>query len=73
MPLTAGLVVIFLAFCALMAAVLAFCLGERKRARAGVMPAGDDRRVALVLLAAIVAGAVLALATGYWVFYLQWA
>lgn len=75
--LTVSLIAVFLAFCLLMAGVLAFCLSERKRNRTGVPHTStsaerEDKRVAVVLFSAMIAGVVLALMTGYLVFYLQW-
>lgn len=97
MGLVASLLIVFLAFCLLMAGVLAFCLHERRKidglGNNGVRRAGaryapeetpiqeliasptdeaDDNRVAMVLFGTIVAGALLALITGYLVFFRAW-
>lgn len=75
--MTESLVVILLVFFAIMIAVLAFCLKERKRALAvhRVDPRSDrdvDNRIVVILFGAIIAGAVLALITAYVVFFRQW-
>jgi hypothetical protein len=74
--LEASLVLVFLAFCAIMGSVLMFCIRARKRAQAADMAQGsdaavasDDERILLVLFGAILAGAALALVTGYLVFF----
>ncbi|HEX9391749.1 MAG TPA: hypothetical protein VF928_10610 [Usitatibacteraceae bacterium] len=109
MGLGLSLLAIFLLFCLLMAAVLAFCLRERHRIDAtgtGAIdpspeqadPAGHpsppsppsslmslhspprkqadedaDQRVALAVFGAIFLGALLAVVTGYLVFFRDWA
>lgn len=93
MGLVASLLAVFLAFCLLMAGVLAFCLRERRKmdgignpaqvdpSTGDIRPhdhvvspndADDDSRVALVLFGSIIAGALLALITGYLVFFREW-
>jgi hypothetical protein len=96
--LVTGLLIVFFAFCLLMAGVLAFCLHERRKIdglgrdgyrRTGVRVApedtpikdltvsptdeADDNRVAMVLFGTIVIGALLALITGYLVFFRTWS
>ena len=75
--LSLSLVLVFGFFCLIMAAVLALCLRERKRAMAnrGIDAKRDeqaDNRVAKALFGAIIVGALLALITAYLVFFRQW-
>ena len=75
--LSLSLVLVFGLFCLIMAAVLALCLRERKRAMAnrGIDAKRDeqaDNRVAKALFGAIIVGALLALITAYLVFFRQW-
>ncbi len=71
---------VFLAFCFLMGAVLLFCIRERrlidglgdKPMMAAEAIAARDRRIVKVLFAAMIAGAGLALLTGYLVFVRVW-
>ena len=75
--LSLSLVLVFGLFCVIMAAVLALCLRERKRAMAnrGIDAKRDeqaDNRVAKALFGAIIIGALLALITAYLVFFRQW-
>lgn len=65
-----SLTLVFLAFCALMAGVLAFCFRERRRAQANAR--SDDNFIAKVMVGVILAGAALALITGYLVFMRDW-
>jgi hypothetical protein len=82
--LVASLVAVFLAFCAIMAAVLMFCIRERRMVD-GLDPAAqraapqtaeaieaEDDRIVKVLFGSIIAGAALALITGYLVFFRTW-
>jgi hypothetical protein len=74
---TTSLIVILLVFFAIMVGVLAFCLGERRRAlaqstRDAERDQAADTRVALILFGAIIVGAALALITAYVVFFRQW-
>ncbi len=98
MGLSLSLLLIFLLFCLLMAALLAVCLRERRR----LQPSGRDatidhsaavnsiplslhsaphsqvdedadQRTALVLFGSIFLGALLAILTGYLVFFREWA
>lgn len=93
MGLAASLMLVFLAFCLLMAGVLAFCIRERRKVDGIDSPAhadpitgeihphhhvvsstdaDDDERVAVILFGSIIAGALLALITGYLVFFREW-
>ncbi len=97
MGLVASLLAVFLAFCLLMAGVLAFCLRERRKVDglgnlqqvsaqidpptgeipphhhiASASDADDDSRIAMVLFGSIIVGALLALLTGYLVFFKTW-
>ena len=75
-----SLIVIIGIFCAIMFGVLAFCQRERKRslanqadgANSNEIDQAGDTRVALVLLGAIIVGALLALITMYLVFFAKW-
>ncbi len=97
MGLSLSLLLIFLLFCLLMAAVLAFCLRQRRRESSGrdatidysagnhSLPlsldspprsASDDdadQRTALTIFGSIILGGLLAIATGYLVFFREWA
>jgi|GEM_PF-1097345 len=94
--LSFSLMLVFLAFCLMMAGVLVFCLRERRkidglddhRECAGLESTttemmteqfitnpqniADDNRVAMVLFGSIIGGAMLALITGYLVFFRDW-
>ena len=75
--LSISLILIIGIFCAIMFAVLGFCLRERKRTltdHVGSVESDQagDARVAVVLFGAIIVGAVLALITMYLVFFRQW-
>lgn len=106
--LTVSLTLVFLAFCVLMAGVLAFCLRERRKIDgfgnpsahhklpvtvdrsssvnlldgnfSNASPASPnseedeaaDKRVTIVLFGSIIGGALLALMTGYLVFFRSW-
>jgi hypothetical protein len=89
--LNISLIGVFLAFCILMAGVLAFCLRERRKVDgleqsldgthepvnllSGPSSSEDeaaDNRVATVLFGTIILGALLALITGYLVFFRDW-
>ncbi len=103
--LTVSLALVFLAFCVLMAGVLAFCLRERRKidgfgnpsashqpqstfdhsssvdmlganfsnlSQASAEDEAADKRVAIVLFGSIIGGALLALITGYLVFFRSW-
>lgn len=85
--LTLSLVLVFLAFCILMAGVLAICLRERRKIDGYGNPPrhlqtalhlnqaqayAADKRVAYVLFGSILGGAILALFTGYLVFFREW-
>ncbi len=82
--LALSLVVVFGVFCVIMAAVLMFCIRERRMVdgldpaatRAAPQTAEDieneDARIVKVLFGAIIAGALLALITGYLVFFRTW-
>ena len=93
MGLVTSLLLVFFAFCLLMAGVLAFCIRERRKVDGIGNPAyadpitgeihpnhyaesstdaGDDERVAIILFGSIFAGALLALMTGYLVFFREW-
>ncbi len=93
MGLVACLILVFLAFCLLMAGVLAFCIRERRKVDsignprcadpitgeihphhhvASSTDAKDDERVAIFLFGSIIVGALLALMTGYLVFFVEW-
>jgi hypothetical protein len=75
-----SLLLVFLAFCIIMGAVLTFCIRERRMIDGlnNVPPASaeaiesEDERLVKVLFGAIVAGALLALITGYLVFIRDW-
>ncbi len=78
--LAISLTAVFLAFCLIMGAVLMFCIKERRMVdgldntppmKAEVIEA-EDSRIVKVLFSAMIAGAVLALITGYLVFFLSW-
>ena len=74
------MIAVFLAFCTIMGGVLMFCIRERRlvdglKRPAPLTPAAiqtEDSRVVLVLFGAIIAGAALALITGYLVFFREW-
>ncbi|AMS32602.1 MAG: hypothetical protein ACK45Y_11860 [Betaproteobacteria bacterium] len=78
--LEVSLLVVFLAFCVIMGAVLMFCIRERRLidGLTNVAPMSaeaienEDNRLVKVLFGAIVAGALLALITGYLVFIRDW-
>ena len=75
--LSLSLALVFGLFCLIMAAVLALCLRERKRAMAnrGIDAKRDeqaDNRVAKALFGAIIVGALRALITAYLIFFRQW-
>jgi len=70
------LISILLAFSAIMAGVLGFCLRERQRATGHSEGAfdprsdrDDDQRVALTLFGGIISGILLALLTAYLMFF----
>jgi len=75
-----SLIAVFAAFCAIMGGVLMFCIRERRlvdglNAVAPLTPEAieaEDNRLVKVLFGAIIAGAALALLTGYLVFFRQW-
>ncbi|MCA3002671.1 MAG: hypothetical protein ACK5RJ_09340 [Burkholderiales bacterium] len=75
-----SLLVVFLAFCVIMGAVLTFCIRERRLVDglSDVAPMSaeaienEDIRLVKVLFGAIIAGALLALITGYLVFMRDW-
>ncbi len=71
-----SLLTILLAFSAIMAGVLGFCLRERRRVTASGTQASDpqsdrdaDQRVALTLFGGIISGILLALLTAYLMFF----
>jgi hypothetical protein len=78
--LEVSLLVVFLAFCVMMGAVLMFCIRERRLIDGlGDAPTpsaeaieNEDERLVKVLFGAIVGGALLALITGYLVFIRDW-
>jgi hypothetical protein len=79
--LALSLTIVFLAFCIIMGAVLMFCIRERRMVDglgnvATAMSAEameiEDSRIVKVLFSAIIAGAALALITGYLVFFRSW-
>lgn len=77
--LVASLVGVFLAFCLLMGAVLMFCIRERRMVDGLTTPPesaesmeAEDSRIVKVLFGAIIAGALLALITGWLVFFKTW-
>ena len=75
-----SLIAVFVAFCTIMGGVLMFCIRERRlvddlNAVAPLTPEAieaEDNRLVMVLFCAIIAGAALALLTGYLVFFRQW-
>lgn len=79
MPLELSLLLVFLAFCAVMGGVLALCFRERRlsarrafHTESPVTLHTADRqgnRLAFILLGCIIAGALLALLTAYLVFF----
>lgn len=81
--LALSLSIVFLAFCAIMGYVLMFCIRERRMVdsvepnHALPMTAEalerEDSRIVIVLFGAIIAGAALALITGYLVFFSRWS
>lgn len=85
MGLVISLIAIFLSFCIIMGAVLMFCIRERRMVdgldgidgaaqsfdNAETMEA-EDNRIVMVLFGAIIVGALLALITGYLVFFRSW-
>jgi hypothetical protein len=81
MLLVVSLVGVFLVFCLIMAGVLMFCIRERRMVdglesppppmSAAAMEA-EDARIVKVLFSAIIAGAALALITGWLVFFRTW-
>jgi hypothetical protein len=88
MGLVASLVLVFLVFCAIMGAVLVFCIRERRavdglesdvyRSQTEVAEFDaraterEDSRIVIVLFGSIILGALLALITGYLVFFRVW-
>ncbi len=79
--LALSLSVVFLAFCLIMGGVLMFCIRERRMVdsienppqMSAEMMEVEDGRIVKVLFGAIIAGAALALITGYLVFFRTWA
>ncbi len=79
--LALSLSVVFLAFCLIMGGVLMFCIRERRLVdgldhppeMSAEMMEAEDSRIVKVLFGAIIAGAALALITGYLVFFRTWA
>ena len=71
--MTTPLIAILLTFFALMIGVLVYCLRTRKIALSGMVDAGrvnnGGNRMAYIFMAAIIAGALLALITAYLVFF----
>jgi hypothetical protein len=82
MGLVVSLTAVFLAFCIIMGAVLMFCIrerrmvdgtdGETKSFDSAEAIEAKDNRIVIVLFGAIIAGALLALITGYLVFFRDW-
>jgi hypothetical protein len=82
MTLVASLAAVFAAFCVIMGAVLMFCIRERRMVDGleanNQLPMtaeaieAEDSRIVKVLFGAIIAGALLALITGYLVFFRTW-
>lgn len=78
--LIASLIAVFICFCLIMGGVLMFCIRERRMVdniehppqMSAEMMAVEDGRIVKVLFGAIIAGAVLALITGYLVFFRTW-
>jgi uncharacterized integral membrane protein len=78
--LEVSLLMVFLAFCVIMGAILMFCIRERRLIDGlkTVAPLSaesienEDNRLVIVLFGAITAGALLALTTGYLVFVRDW-
>jgi hypothetical protein len=79
--LVASLAGVFLVFCLIMGGVLMFCIRERRMVdglEAPVAPQSaeameaEDSRIVKVLFSAIIAGAALALITGWLVFFRTW-
>jgi hypothetical protein len=81
--LALSLTIVFAAFCAIMAGVLMFCIKERRmvdglnETKQAPMTTSaieaEDNRIVIVLFGSIIAGAALALITGYLVFFRTWA
>ncbi|MEI6738583.1 MAG: hypothetical protein WCL29_08920 [Pseudomonadota bacterium] len=78
--LAIGLAAVFLAYCFIMGAVLMFCIRKRRMVdglensppiTAETIEV-EDGRIVKVLFGAMIAGAVLALITGYLVFFRSW-
>ena len=77
-----SLAMVFLAFCAIMASVLMVCIRERRKVdgfdanKHPLLTASNikaqDSRLIKVLFGTIIAGALLALITGYLVFFRVW-
>ncbi len=77
-----SLAIVFTAFCVIMGAVLMFCIRERRivdgfeKIKNAPMTAEaietEDSRIVKVLFGSIIAGAALALITGYLVFFRTW-
>ncbi len=81
--LIVSLVAVFVAFCLIMAAVLIYCIHQRRlidglkhttpsTTEFAKMIAANDSQIVKVLFLAIFAGALLALITGYLVFIRTW-
>jgi uncharacterized integral membrane protein len=80
--LALSLSIVFIAFCVIMGAVLMFCIRERRMVDglAAVKNApttaeaieAEDSRIVKVLFGSIIMGALLALITGYLVFFRTW-
>jgi len=80
--LALSLTIVFVAFCVIMGALLIFCIRERRMVDglAGVNNApmtaqaieAEDSRIVKVLFGSIIVGALLALITGYLVFFRTW-
>jgi hypothetical protein len=75
-----SLVAVFLAFCAIMAGVLMFCIRERRMVDGLTRPVPmtaaaidtEDSRIVKVLFGSIIAGAALAIIAGYLIFFKAW-
>jgi heme/copper-type cytochrome/quinol oxidase subunit 2 len=82
MDLATSLVIVFLAFCLIMGAVLMYCIRERRMIdgldgevtppQSAEAMESEDNRIVVVLFGAIIMGALLALITGYLVFFRTW-
>jgi hypothetical protein len=76
MTLVSSLVLVFVIFCLMMGGVLGFCLRERKRSAqtsGAAQDAASDRRVTVILVSAIVLGAMLALTCAWLIFFRTWS